>query len=99
MRFNETEFQNIQDEYTGGTGIFSEDTKLITILKELPLHDQRILILYAELCSVRKVARLFNCSSSLIHQKIKNIRKYFEKRLDGNGNKPVFYNSNDLFYN
>ncbi len=78
---DEAEFREIELEYTREKGIFSEDTRVLSVLKELPEADRRIIILYAELSSVRKVAGIFNCSSSVIFYRIKRIRDYFKRRL------------------
>lgn len=44
-------------------------------IKELPRADINILLLYIDLGSYGKVAKVLNCSSTLIYQKNRSIRE------------------------
>lgn len=66
-------FKNVEDEY-----IQSNRNELIECLKTLSLTDRRLLILYAELQSLRKVAKIYHCSEATIRNRLKDIKQKFQ---------------------
>ncbi|MCD8167007.1 MAG: hypothetical protein LUE93_13380 [Bacteroides sp.] len=77
------EFSLIEQEYTLPQSILADPPQVLKILNELPLPQRRLLILYAELRSVRKIARIYHCSKDVIANEINEIRKYYWKRVCG----------------
>lgn len=70
-------FKDIEKEYFPEDEIF--DSEIAHKLRRLSNFERRLIILYAELGSVLKLAKIFNCSHSLILYKIKNIREKVKK--------------------
>lgn len=67
----------VENEYFG-----CEDSSLMDVFKQLDLTERRLLLIYAELASFRKVAKIYNCSEATIRGRIKTIRKKFEHLYD-----------------
>lgn len=57
-------------------------TNAIEVIKSLSDTDRTIIIMYAELKSMDKIARLFNCSKSTIWNRIRDIREKISKKID-----------------
>lgn len=83
---NKTELKNdlkrIKQEYTFQLDTFSNDRGLLIAMNELELTEQTILLLYAELQSYRKVAKLLNISHQAIKNEIEKIRKKIKDRIE-----------------
>ena len=91
FEFSAIEKLDIKDvllEYSGSTGdIFEECSNLVyqlrrVIYTELSESDRRIILLYAELGSQRKVGKVLGCSASTVNQKIKQLRELIISRLN-----------------
>lgn len=61
-------FENIEKEY------LAEHTPLCEKLKTLSFSEQRLLIMYAELLSTRKVAKAYQMSHETIRREINKIK-------------------------
>lgn len=61
------------------------------IEKNLTEQEKRLLILYADLASLRKVAKLLNCSQCTVNNYLKKIR---EKIKNGYSKKPATDSNN-----
>lgn len=73
-------FKRIFEEYKPDTDIFTKDDELIGKLKDIIFNrlseiDRRVILLYAEMHSQRKVARLLGVSPSTVNILIRRIRK------------------------
>lgn len=83
---NKTELKNdlkrLKTEYTFQLDTFSNDRGLLIAMNELELTEQTILLLYAELQSYRKVAKLLNISHQAIKNEIEKIRKKIKDRIE-----------------
>ncbi len=79
------EFERIIQDYAPVRDIFSEDEHIEYLCKEalatLSPTDQRLFILYAELGSIREVARRIGMSQSTLHYRIDKIRKNLKKKI------------------
>lgn len=66
----------IIEEYTPNAINDTDDAYTLKewITNNLTLQEQRVLILYADLQSYRKVAKLLNCSQGTVNNYIKRIR-------------------------
>lgn len=86
MTMNKTELKNdlkrLKAEYTFQLDTFSNDRGLLIAMNELELTEQTILLLYAELQSYRKVAKLLNISHQAIKNEIEKIRKKIKDRIE-----------------
>ena len=70
----------ILKDYEPDTDIFSEEPEVVSKLKDIIFHrlseiDRRVIILYSELQSQRKVAKLLGVSASTVNILIRRIRK------------------------
>lgn len=76
------QFKNVEAEYTNT----SNKNELMECLEKLSITDRRLLILYAELSSLRKVAKIYNCSEATIRNRLMEVKKQFahlkNKRYD-----------------
>lgn len=67
-------FSNVEEEYRYNP---EQPSELLKAFSGLKISDRRLLILYAELRSLRKVAELYNCSEKTIRNKLKSIKQAF----------------------
>jgi len=74
---NDHTIEDIEEEYNFKFNQFNSETceMLRIALNSLSITDRRILILYSELKSLRKVAALLYCSYSTVYKRIKKIKK------------------------
>lgn len=77
MKVNGIEFKEIEKTYLSDKGMF-EEKEIMLFMNELSIEDRRLLILYAELGSLRAVAKIYNCSHKMIHKRITKIRKKYK---------------------
>lgn len=77
MKVNGIEFDELEQEYLTNGEMFT-NSDMIDFLCSLPLKDRRLLILYAEIGSLREIARIYNCSHQLIHKRIEKIRTKYK---------------------
>lgn len=79
IKIDGVKFRNIENEYNRKDDAFHEDSDLMTemsdIIDKLPIHERRLIILYAEYGSYRKMAKIFNCHWTTIHKQIKKIKQ------------------------
>lgn len=79
IRFEGVKFSKIENEYTRTDSAFNECSDLMTkmsdIIETLPIHERRLLIIYAEFGSYRKMAKIFNCHWTTIHKRIQKIKQ------------------------
>lgn len=69
------DIEELLKDYELDWGSMSEvDDKLLKV-NELPLPEKIILVLYAELQSYRKVAKILNCSHQSVGKVINKIRE------------------------
>lgn len=81
------DFNDIYDEYLPDNSPLSNDSdrynKIANIVfNNLDECERRILLLYAENPSLRKVGEILNCSQSLVNLTIKEIRKKIKQKYD-----------------
>lgn len=74
------------EDYKPSTDIFNDDDEKVHRIKEIVFDvlsetDRRILILYAEMQSMRDVAKKLNVSASTVYLKIQEIRKIVTDNL------------------
>lgn len=80
MKIFNTEYKDIEPDYIPDIIKQSENGyKLMEILSTLPNDKRTILIVYAELGSIRKVAKVFNVSPSTIYNYLTEIRSNFKQ--------------------
>lgn len=76
---NKIDIKALEEEYKPNGSIWNEDDgkihRLKTIVRDLEETDKRIILLYAELQSQRKVAKLLGISTSLVNIKVNEIRR------------------------
>ena len=70
----------ILEDYQPDNDIFSEEDEVVAKLKDVIFNrlseiDRRVILLYAELQSQRKVAKLLGVSASTVNILIRRIRK------------------------
>lgn len=70
----------ILEDYQPDNDIFSEEPEVVAKLKDVIFNrlseiDRRVILLYAELQSQRKVAKLLGVSASTVNILIRRIRK------------------------
>lgn len=73
-------FKKIFEDYQPDNDIFSEEPEVVAKLKDVIFNrlseiDRRVILLYAELQSQRKVAKLLGVSASTVNILIRRIRK------------------------
>ena len=81
--------KDILTDYQINNDIFNEEEEITTQLKEIIWNneiidevDRRIILMYADLGSLRKLGKELSVSGSAIHQRIKQIRKKIYDNLD-----------------
>lgn len=77
----------ILETYAPDTDIFSEEDEIITKIKDIIYNDldevdRRLILMYAHLGSLRKLATEIGVSSSATQQKIKQIKQRIYDKLD-----------------
>lgn len=78
----EIEIEEIEREYIPANGDDDEMIKIKnTIYTQLPLNEKRMILLYAELGSYRKVAEFFECSPATICKCINSIKNKIKEAL------------------
>lgn len=78
--FDKIPFSVIKAEYQ--SNIFeADDTNVRQLVGCLPETDRNILIMYAELKSLKKLSKAFNCSRSTMWNRISEIRKKVAKNV------------------
>lgn len=77
----QTEFSVIEREYRAGSDVFADDPPVVRCLDKLPEKDRQILILCAELGSVRKVAQVLGCGKSTIDRRMGVIKQFIWNRI------------------
>lgn len=79
MKMMEINIKEIIEEYKPNDDIFSDDSDDVGILKESVMNltsaDKIIFLLYSELASYRKVAKILGVSHTIIYKQIKKIRE------------------------
>ena len=90
--------KDILTDYQINNDIFNDEEEITIQLKEIIWNneiidevDRRIILMYADLGSLRKLGKELSVSGSAIHQRIKQIRKKIYDELD---NKPTTDNAN-----
>ena len=81
IKFKETEcdFTDIEQEYDYDNILGGN--KMLQVLDTFSNSDKRLLILYAELQSTRKVGKLLRISHTKINYILRDLRKEFKNRL------------------
>lgn len=83
------DINELMDEYKPSNHLFTEDTDRFNLLSniifgKLEEWQRRVILMYAEYGSMRKVAKLLNVSPSLVNITIQSIRKeilyYYNKK-------------------
>lgn len=79
-------FERTVADYAPIEDIFSEDDHIVyrckKALSTLSPADQRLFILYAELGTIREMARLLKMSPSTLHYRIARIRKRIIEKIN-----------------
>lgn len=70
-------YKLIEDEYIDNDDIYIE-SPIVGRLKQLSFEERKLIILYAELGSVRKVAKLYPDHYTTISRKINKIKNKFK---------------------
>lgn len=70
-------YELVENEYIGDDDIYIE-SPIVKYLKRLQKKERELMIVYAELGSVRKVASLYREHHTTISRKINKIKKNFE---------------------
>lgn len=83
---NEYVLENQKPDQLNNAYIYSQDVSLelelkYLILNELTEIEQRILLLYIDLGSIRKLAAILGCSPSKIHYILKDIRNKIKSKI------------------
>lgn len=82
QRLSETSLQRIINEYTPDTFQDDDNTfQLKTIVENLNEVDKRVLILYADLHSLRNVAKVLDTTVYFVDSKLRDIRKKINNKL------------------
>lgn len=83
IRFKETEcdFTNIENEYKYDS--FIGGSEMLRVLNSFDDADRRLLILYSELQSTRKVGAYIGVSHTKVNYILRDLRKKFKERLCG----------------
>lgn len=82
QRLSETSLQKIIEEYEPNT--FQDDDnsfQLKTVIQNLNEIDKRVLILYADLHSLRNVAKVLDTTVYFVDSKLRDIRKKINNKL------------------
>lgn len=82
QRLSETSLQRIIEEYQPDT--FQDDDKsfqLKSVIQNLNEIDKRVLILYADLHSLRNVAKVLDTTVYFVDSKLRDIRKKINNKL------------------
>ena len=82
QRLSETSLQRIISEYEPDT--FQDDDNIFQlkkIVENLNEVDKRILILYADLHSLRNVAKVLDTTLYFVHNKLQSIRQKINDKL------------------
>lgn len=75
------EFGNIREEYRMGRGVFGNHPGLMRSLDSLSEDNRNLLILYADLGSCAKVAKVYNCNRHTIWKRVRRIREILKTKL------------------
>ena len=81
------QIKDILDEYKEDTDIFTEEPERIKKIKNIIWNlltetERRIILLYAERGSMRKVAKELRCSASTVYIEIAKIRTKIKEGLN-----------------
>ena len=81
-----SDIEQIIDNYKPNEDPFDEDDENVRIIKQIIFKDlndieKRLIILYTEYSSFRKVAKMLNISTSTVYIYVNNIRKKIKHRF------------------
>lgn len=80
------DFSVIEREYQTSNDVFADDPPVIKHLNQLPEEDRKLLILYAETGSMRKVAPYYSKGKSTIDRRIEVIKKLMWNKICSQSN-------------
>lgn len=85
-KINDIDINDLISEYSPNEDIFTSDNVMMVKLKRIIMNDldeidKRVILLYADLSSQRKVADILGVSTSTVNNKIKEIREKIINRL------------------
>ena len=75
MKIGWENFSDIEQDYVYEYSIFEESVMMKRAINKLNKRDFNIIVLYAELQSLRKVAKILNISHQTIKREVDRIRK------------------------
>ncbi|WP_455649926.1 hypothetical protein [Enterocloster citroniae] len=75
-----TDFSKVEDEYSFNM-LNDDNTNILYLINNLRINEKRLLILYAELGSMQKVADLYGCSKVTIYKQIEKIRSKIKHKI------------------
>lgn len=75
----ECDFANIENEYEYDS--FIGGSKMLKVLNSFDDADRRLLILYSELQSTRKVGKILRVSHTKVNYILRDLRKRFKNKL------------------
>lgn len=76
MKIDDIDFEAIEREYMTGAG------ELTPCVMNLSVADRRMIILYSELRSYRKLSKIYNCSHNLVYRNVIRISNELKKHIN-----------------
>ena len=93
--------QELYEDYLETDDVFTDEPQKITRLKYIIFHkltepERRIILLYTELQSIRKVAKLLNVSPASAWISINDVKTKIKKEYGNNTRDTTTFNSDNI---